>query len=522
MMMQPLNQTPSGRGEVSKGATVPAPIRGWNTRDPLANMRQDYAITLDNWLPDTGTVAVRPGASNWETGFASRVKTVMSWNGAASSKLFGVTDSGIFDATAGGAVGATVQARTNGYLCHINYTTTGGSYLVTVNGTDDLAYTNGTTWTTIANFSISGGGTINTNLIWNINSFKRSIYFIKKESMSFFYLPIDSITGTVSEFPLGALFNKGGKLMAMGTWTVDGATGQEDYSVFITSKGQAAVYLGTDPSSATTWVLKGIFNIAPPLGRKCFCQFGGDLLVLTVRGLFSLTNILKAAKMSDQGALSAVIGEAFVASATALPDAEGWEVVEFPQYNVLICNVPTDSTNHTSVQYVMNTQTNAWCRFTGWDVSGFCFYNALLYGGRATAIGKYFQATTDFGSAVTCNAKVAFNYYTPRSRVKDWKALRANLIIGGVCAVNLALDTDFSTDATYGAAVFNNSATSRWDTGVWDTSLWSAEPTPRIEWVTVAANASYCSAVRLRVIAYDCTVEWSATDIVYEIGALIA
>lgn len=520
-MMQPIFDKPRSREELSESATTPAPILGWNTRDPLANMRQEYAITLDNWLPSTGTVSVRPGATSWSTGFADRVKTVLAWNGVASSKLFAATDAGVFDVTAGGAIGAAVLARTNGYLCSINFNTTGGSYLVIVNGTDDLAYTNGTTWTGVASFTVSGGGTLNTNTIWNLNAFKRAIYFIAKNSMSFYYLPIDSITGTVSEFPLGGLFVKGGKLVAMGTWTVDGATGQEDYSVFITDKGQAAVYLGTDPSSITTWALKGVFSLAPPLGRKCFCQFGGDLLVLTTRGLFSMTAILKETKLSPQGALSSVIGEAFTQSAAALPNAEGWECIEYPQYNVLICNVPTEATAGTSVQYVMNTQTNAWCRFLGWDVSSFCFYNTSLYGGRTTSVGKYFQQTTDFGNAITCNAKVAFNYYKPRSRLKDWKLIRANLTIGGVCAVNLALETDFSSDATYGAAVFNSSATSRWDIAIFDTSVWSAEAVPRVEWVTVAANNSYCSAICLRVIANNCTVEWSATDIIYELGALL-
>ena len=105
-------------------------------------------------------------------------------------------------------------------------------------------------------YAISGGGTLLTKDIVNLNNFKRSIYFLKKNSMSFFYLPIDSITGTVSEFPLGALFSKGGYLMAMGTWTIDGGFGTDDYCVFISSEGQAVVYKGTDPSSSTTWALR--------------------------------------------------------------------------------------------------------------------------------------------------------------------------------------------------------------------------------------------------------------------------
>ena len=301
-----------GREAIGQSTTVAAPVKGWNTRDPLANMGPLYATVLDNWLPSTGTVAIRPGASDWMTGFASNpVKTLLPWRGAASQKLFAATDAGIFDISAGGVSGAAVQARTEGYCSYVNFTTTGQSYLVVVNGADDLVYTNGTTWTSLASFAITGGGTLPTNQIFNINSFKRSLYFLKENSMSFFYLPIDSITGTVSEFPLGGLFNKGGHLVAMGTWTIDGGFGADDYSVFITSEGQAAVYKGTDPSSSITWALNGIYDLAPPVGVKCFTRMGGDLLVLTSRGIFSMSRVLKDTMLVSSSALSDIIGEAF-------------------------------------------------------------------------------------------------------------------------------------------------------------------------------------------------------------------
>ena len=51
---------PSGRA-VSVTASVPAPTKGLNAKDALANMSSDYAIILDNWFPEPSSVDVRRG-----------------------------------------------------------------------------------------------------------------------------------------------------------------------------------------------------------------------------------------------------------------------------------------------------------------------------------------------------------------------------------------------------------------------------------------------------------------------------
>lgn len=522
MKQSPIRNQSPNREAISTSKSTAPPLGGWNTRDPEANMDSKYALTLDNWFPDTGSIGLRPGATNFVTSIGGNLqaKTLGAWKGTSAQKLFAFTDNGVYDVSTINAAGTLVHPYTSGYACNINFVTTGGSFLVTVNGVDDLAYTNGTTWNTVASFTISAGGTLITNQIDNISSFKRSIFFVKKNSMSFFFLPIDSITGVVSEFPVGGLFNKGGKLVACGTWTIDGGQGMDDYSVFITDQGQAAIYQGTDPSSASTWLLKGIYDLAPPIGKKCFCRFGGDLLVLTRRGLFSMTRTLRDKMMIQSAALSDAVGEAFTRSAAITGDLEGWEVIEFPTYNAIVCNVPQGQYT-TSHQYVMNTKTGAWCRFKGWDAFSFAFFNNKLYMGMAGKIGQAFVPGNDFNASITAEARTAFNYYSPRSRLKSWKLLRPNLLIGGSCAVNIALDTDFSAGTDYGAAVFNSTTEARWDAANWGSSAWSSEPSSRSEWITAAAADSYCAAIRLRVIARSSTIRWSATDVVYAVGGMV-
>ena len=40
---------------------VHAPTGGWNTRDPLSQMSPKDAIVLNNLIPDTNGVSIRPG-----------------------------------------------------------------------------------------------------------------------------------------------------------------------------------------------------------------------------------------------------------------------------------------------------------------------------------------------------------------------------------------------------------------------------------------------------------------------------
>lgn len=519
-MRTPLRSKRPGKQEILSSDTWPAPVLGWNTRDSQAAMNPSYALYMDNWWPTAKTVQIRKGALDFATGLASTpVKTLCAWNGADSNKLFAATDSGLYDITAGGAIGAVDQVLTNGRVESINFNTTGGSYLVCVNGTDELCYYDGTSWTDVTDFTVNGGGTLLTTDISNIHSFKRGLFFIKKNSLSFFYLPIDQILGTVSEFPLGAVFSKGGYLVAQGTWTVDGGKGVDDLTAFVTSEGQIALYQGTDPSDSTAWVLVGVFDLARPIGNRCFCKFGGDLLYMSYLGCEGLSKYLQSTKIDMKPAITNTIAEAFTDAASNYGSNYGWEFCVSPNENILLVNIPLNEYS-TSVQYVMNTNTGAWCRFTGWNVFCWVLFGNTLYGGMAGKVGKFWQDGGDFGSLIQCYVKQAPQYLRPRSRQKQTRLLQPIFKIGGRVAVDAAIDNDFAENDNYGQGVFTAVANSRFDSARFDSAIWGQIAQPKVDWITVADNMGYAKALRLRVLASDATVEWSATNVLYESGAL--
>ena len=98
---------PSGRA-VSVTASVPAPTKGLNAKDALANMSSDYAIILDNWFPEPSSVDVRRGDEEHVTGLPDIIETLASYSTGTAQKLFGASGSAIYDVTSVGAVGAAV------------------------------------------------------------------------------------------------------------------------------------------------------------------------------------------------------------------------------------------------------------------------------------------------------------------------------------------------------------------------------------------------------------------------------
>jgi hypothetical protein len=519
-MRFPAKNKLASKGPISRDISCPAPIGGWNTRDPQASMAPQYALQLDNFFPTAKTVDIRKGAIDWVTGLPTRPKHLMAWRGTNGSKLFACLDGGIYDVTATGALGALASPLTSGLCKHVNFNTTGGSFLISVNGVDSAQYFNGTVWSIVDQLAISGSANfLQTNTISFINSFKRALYFIQKNSMIFYYLPVDQILGSVSAFPLGALFNKGGSLIAMGNWTFDGGTGSDDYTVFVTSEGQVAVYKGIDPSISGTWALQGVYDLGTPLGSTCLTKFGGDLLYLSTTGLWSLSKALNLGQVKPEGTVSSTINQAFADATTVYGANTGWQTIVSPADNLLIVNIPLVSFD-SSHQYVMNLVTQAWCRFTGWDATCFELMGDDLYMGVGSRICKAWVGQNDFGLPITAYCKIAPIYLSPRSYTKQLQLLRLVAQTQGSIAINTEVDVDFEDNLTYDAPVFSGNPVSLWGTALWNGSLWASLPKTNQDWRTVSCKEGYVLALRLRVMGKDVTMQWSSIDYVYEVGAI--
>src|SRR4029078_4390636 len=116
------------------------------------------------------------------------------------------------------------------------------------------------------------------------------LWFLEENALHVWYLATSAIQGTLTKFL--PPFRQGGKCMAMGSWTRDGGSGSDDFSVFVSSEGECVIYAGVDPSSASSFALVGVYRIPTVIGRRCLVPAGAELGILTMQGLVPLSQIM--------------------------------------------------------------------------------------------------------------------------------------------------------------------------------------------------------------------------------------
>ena len=131
-MLQALRRNPQ-RQRVSRGVSLPAPVEGWDTSSPLAEMSPKRAIKLDNWFPQAEYVEVRSGHKlHRPTAVDNPVETLVVYNGAISSKLFAIAGGDIYDVSASDTHAQTAEVGISGLansrIQYVNFTTTGGHF----------------------------------------------------------------------------------------------------------------------------------------------------------------------------------------------------------------------------------------------------------------------------------------------------------------------------------------------------------------------------------------------------------
>lgn len=509
-MLVALRRNPAKR-ETHRVQMIPPPVKGLNRRDDITKLGPDEAWRLDNVIVTEDGVKLRRGRTQYATGIGAAVVSLMDYAGAdGTNEFFAATETDIFDATAGGAVGAAaVSSLTNGEWVHVNFTNTAGSFLVICNGADDVRNYDGSSWTTP---TITG---VNSNTLWHVNVHMNRLWFCQKNSLDAWYLGTSAISGAATKLPLGAIFRRGGQLIAMGSWTRDGADGVDDLAVFITSRGEVAVYSGTDPASATTWELVGVTQLAEPIGRKCFQKVGSDLGILTKRGLLSLSAALGVAESNiTRAAITDVIRSDISSLVGDSGTLNGWQVMEYPTDGLLIVNAVVSSGTYR--QYVMNTGTRAWSRFTGLNGAAWCTSGGNLYYG--TADGEVWQYTgeDDDGEAIDAIIGQGYGRFGDAHRTKHVKRIKPYVRGPQGYRPRVVMRFDYDDSEVTEAASPYATVGTAWDEGIWDVSPWGAAYVVGGEWQA----ASGCGAVMAPVILISSveSVAFHGCKIAFEVG----
>jgi hypothetical protein len=337
-----------------------------------------------------------------------------------------------------------------------------------------------------------------------------------------YYLPLNSIAGAATVFPLGSLFKMGGYLMGMCNWSVDSSFGVDDYAAFVSNMGEVVVYRGYDPTYAATWVLAGTYRIGRPIGRRFFQRVGGDVLAITADGIISFSKDLLAERSKPEDAISYKITNLINNDVQSYGNNFGWEIVNYPIGNKVMVNVPSIE-NNTQYQYVMNQISGAWCTFgynaSPWLAATFeLLGDNLFYGGNGVVV-KCDTGLDDNGAAIQIELKPAFSYFEEPGRIKDFKLFRPVLLSDGAVTPSFTLNLDFSNIAPTSSTTYSGGGFA-WNTTLWNTKTWSNYQQVQRNWL-VTSGTGYAAAFHMKALIKDINLKFQSIDYVYEYGGVI-
>lgn len=509
----------------ANSASIPAPIGGLNARDAVSLMPETDALTLDNWFPQATSVDLRNGYTDWCT-FTGNCETIMGYQGLTARELYAAVNNGgtrsIYDATSSGALstadvggaGNTVQAVTSTRYDYVNVGTTGGQFMLVCNGADPMLSYNGTAWSVASITGITGG----TSSISSIAVHASRVWLLKKNTFSVWYLDTNAIAGAATELNLATLFPLGGALNSIVTWGGDTNSQLDAFIGFVSTEGEVCVFTGGDPSSDATWYRIAYFRIGRPVttGNRSWCRYASDALVMTADGLIPMSKAVtidRALTISVTDKIRNVVNADFIAHSAKF----GWAVTMHPAGSKLILNVPTEE-NVSARQYVMNLQTGAWCRFTGWNA--FCWEvqrDTAYFGGNGILV-KADYGQGDDGVAIQADVKQAFSYFGARGQQKKFTLMRPVLAIDGEIQLGLDINMDYADAAPSSTITVNSGGGDPWSVA-WDVS-WGGAGTVYRAWHSIR-GVGFAAAPRLRVQSEDVRVAWSASDFAWEAGGLL-
>lgn len=502
---------------VAKHTSMPAPVGGLNDRDSIVEMKPNEAVISTNWWMLPTYVAIRKGRTPWVTGLPGKVKSLMEYAPTSgNSKILAVCSGNIYDVTTQGVAGSPIHTGLTEDQCQeAMITTPGGSFLVFVNGSDKMHTYNGSVFATPTVNAVDSATFV------HVCSFKNRLFFAQKNSLKIFYLPVNSFGGNANELDLGSVFQHGGYVMAVYNWTIDAGDGMDDKFVVITSNGEVAVYTGTDPSSIDTWALTGVFYLGAPVARRCGTKYGGDLIMNTLEGVYPLSTSLLSATVNRAAAITDKIQNSVSLAVGQYLDNFGWQVAVYPDNNMLILNIPAG--NGANYQYVQNTITGAWTKFTGWNASVWLSIADGLFYGDDNSVQKAWEGYLDDATPITADVLPSFQYYGNLASNKYFTMVKPYLMSSGSPSILYGMNADFVDEAPQGVFNYEPPGGMIWGSMQWDTASmkWGGGVTRILGgWHTVGTVANAAS-LRMQIQNNGAETRFMNWSTVYQTGGIL-
>jgi hypothetical protein len=265
----------------------------------------------------------------------------------------------------------------------------------------------------------------------------------------------------------------------------------------------------------------GVWQLGPPIGRRCFAKIAGDLVLLTTDGFLPLSKALISGDFNPSIALSDRIRTALATAIRAYGANFGWQATFYPGAPAMVFNIPLQSGAAVQAQqYVMNTVTGAWCRFSGWNAYCFEVFQDRLYFGGVGVVRQAWTGQGDLGANIVADAKHAFTDYGAPGQQKIFRLARPTIQTDGRPGVLIGMNVDYEDVAPTGILSPGAINISTWGSTTWGGGVWGGGMTTDRDWESLSA-IGIVGAFRLKVSSKDARVRWSATDVVFEPGSIL-
>jgi hypothetical protein len=510
----------------SQAAAIDAPIDGWDAYSSLDAMPPSAAIVLDNWIPGAGSCSTRKGNILYcDLGTGLPVETIAGLQDAALSKLIAASDGGVWDITDGLAItpiAATGTYQNDRWQTENFRKATENGILIMCNGQDVAQIYNGASLTDISTAGTDVALSLTADFIGCL-SFKGRVYYWKDNDNAFYFTQAGSYQGVFKKFDLGS-FARGGKLVFAMSWTQqDAGLGSDDFLVFVLSTGEVLIYQGDDPESAGYFEQIGRYQTAEPLSIRGYCNYGSDAIIMTKDGYVALSTIVQQGRVSDVSAFSRLIHNAINNRTKGSISSFGWDVVNYQKDGLMIFNVPVDYITYE--QHVMNTVTQKWCRFKGWDTPCMKVHNEALYAGTLDGnVVSLLVSASDRGEPIQFTALTAFNYMGDPGTKKHLTAAQVLSTMARPGEIQIQGYADYEVPDIVPILIPSSYVSSSWainppsppsvEGSYWDQDYWSSEGAyiTTKGWQNVSAYG-YAVALLIRMAKVNESIIWRSTGL---------
>lgn len=494
-----------------QGFTLPAPSGGLNLVDAIDNLPPNDADELINLYPNGSKVSLRGGHREFCDTGSSAIRSMYVLPLANGTRKILVGTNATFQEVSSGAASAVTGATTP---TSNDWNATVFSHrLFLCNGADTVQVYTGSGNCADSTFT---GVTLSTLI--NVSSYKERLYFVKKDSASFWYGPTKSIAGALTEFDLQYYFTLGGRLLFAGSYTDRLSSVAQDLFMACSSEGELFFYSGSYPGGA--WELAAKFKIGRPLGYRAFIRVDNDIWIITEQGIVPVSLLFSGSPTVALNTVGRKVNKRIADFAANTGSSHLWHGLHWSIGRRVFIVVPASAVD--TILLVCNTETGAWCEYryaTSGTAISIAEADGIPYlGDNVGVVHQAEQNFSDGGVAIAYEGRLAYSFFGSRGNFKKFVDVRPLIVAGSTVTIGVGIDTDFQRGAnldTISGGVGNFTA---WGSD-WG-SDWSGDVSYLFNRYSLRGQG-HSGAIRISGSVLDAPLEFNAFEVRFEIGGQV-